>query len=122
MCSRPRMRRPSSSVRSQSPSLGSVWLSFDCISMTWFSICPCDFISVTALGLGDRVYAKISRVDMEERPQRLDGIGQSQSGGLILEPIDVLLQRREQKAFTRVWFVLQPLFPAEASNDWKGPI
>lgn len=52
--------------------------------MTWFLLCPCDFISVTALGLGDRVYAKISRVEMDERPQRLDGIGQSQSAGLIL--------------------------------------
>ncbi|PRQ35872.1 putative ATPase, AAA-type, core, P-loop containing nucleoside triphosphate hydrolase [Rosa chinensis] len=60
-----------------------------------------DFIPVTAPGLGDRVYAKISRVEMEERPQRLHGTGQSQSGGLISEPIDVLLQRLEQEAFTR---------------------
>lgn len=34
-----------------------------------------DFIPVTAPSLGDRVYAKISRVEMEERPQR------GQSGG-----------------------------------------
>lgn len=56
-----------------------------------------DFIPVTSLG--DRVYAKISRVEMEERPQRLHVAGQS--GGLILEPVDVLLQRLEQEAFTR---------------------
>ncbi|XP_050375424.1 uncharacterized protein LOC126792944 [Argentina anserina] len=61
-----------------------------------------DFIPVTAPGSGDRVYAKIHRVEVEERPHRLHGAARSQSaGGLISEPIDVLLQRLEQEAFTR---------------------
>ncbi|KAL6189638.1 hypothetical protein ACLB2K_041024 [Fragaria x ananassa] len=57
-----------------------------------------DFIPVTAPGLGDRVYAKISRVEMEQPLHR----GRSQSaGGLISEPIHVLMQRIEQDAFTK---------------------
>ncbi|KAJ6945543.1 hypothetical protein NC651_000565 [Populus alba x Populus x berolinensis] len=58
-----------------------------------------DFIPVTAPSGGDRVYAKICRVDAEQRAKKLDF--KSQSNGLISEPINVLLQRMEQEAFTK---------------------
>ncbi|KAG6787907.1 hypothetical protein POTOM_003954 [Populus tomentosa] len=58
-----------------------------------------DFIPVTAPSGGDRVYAKICRVDTEQGAKKLDF--KSQSNGLISEPINVLLQRMEQEAFTK---------------------
>ncbi|CAK7336240.1 unnamed protein product [Dovyalis caffra] len=58
-----------------------------------------DFIPVTAPSGGDRVYAKMCRVDMEEGAKKLHF--KSQSNGLISEPINVLLQRMEQEAFTK---------------------
>ncbi|GAV66147.1 AAA domain-containing protein [Cephalotus follicularis] len=60
-----------------------------------------DFIPVTApCGSGDRVYAKICRVDCEATTKKLDIEAQSKNG-LILDPINVLLERVEQKAFTK---------------------
>ncbi|KAJ6713084.1 P-LOOP CONTAINING NUCLEOSIDE TRIPHOSPHATE HYDROLASES SUPERFAMILY PROTEIN [Salix purpurea] len=58
-----------------------------------------DFIPVTAPSGGDRVYAKICRVDTEQGAKKLDF--KSQSNGLISEPINVLLQKMEQEAFTK---------------------
>ncbi|XP_048235422.1 chromosome transmission fidelity protein 18 homolog isoform X3 [Ricinus communis] len=58
-----------------------------------------DFIPITAPSGGDRVYAKICRVETEERLKKLDM--KSQSNGLISEPVNVLLQRMEQEAFTK---------------------
>ncbi|XP_012092645.1 chromosome transmission fidelity protein 18 homolog isoform X2 [Jatropha curcas] len=58
-----------------------------------------DFIPVTAPSGGDRVYAKICRVEREERSKKLDV--RSQSKGLTVEPFNVLLQRLEQEAFTK---------------------
>ncbi|KAF3457642.1 hypothetical protein FNV43_RR02300 [Rhamnella rubrinervis] len=58
-----------------------------------------DFIPVTAPSGGDRAYVKINVVDKEERRKKLGVI--VQSGGLILEPINVLLQKVEQEAFTK---------------------
>ncbi|KAG6731295.1 hypothetical protein I3842_01G122700 [Carya illinoinensis] len=57
-----------------------------------------DCIPVTSPS-GDRVYAKICRVVGEERSKKLDM--KEQSGGLILEPVNILLQRVEQEAFTK---------------------
>ncbi|KAJ9154037.1 hypothetical protein P3X46_027415 [Hevea brasiliensis] len=58
-----------------------------------------DFIPVTAPSGGDRVYAKICRVEREERSKKLDV--KSQSNGLVLEPVNVLLRRVEEDAFTK---------------------
>ncbi|EXC20805.1 Chromosome transmission fidelity protein 18-like protein [Morus notabilis] len=58
-----------------------------------------DFIPVTAPSGGDRVYAKMSIEEMNERREKLSL--RTQSGGLIEEPINVLLQRVEQEAFTK---------------------
>lgn len=57
-----------------------------------------DCIPVTAPS-GDRVYAKMCRVEREERLNKMHM--KVQSGGLILEPVNVLLQRVEQEAFTK---------------------
>ncbi|KAH7521831.1 hypothetical protein FEM48_Zijuj07G0073800 [Ziziphus jujuba var. spinosa] len=59
-----------------------------------------DFIPVTAPSGGDRVYAKINRFEKVEQPKKKFDVV-SQSGGLILEPINVLLQKAEQEAFTK---------------------
>ncbi|KAL5542552.1 hypothetical protein UlMin_010262 [Ulmus minor] len=59
-----------------------------------------DCIPVTAPGGGDRVYAKISREERDERPKKLDA--KTRSGGLTWEPIGVLLQKLEQEAFEKV--------------------
>ncbi|KAK2643910.1 hypothetical protein Ddye_019105 [Dipteronia dyeriana] len=53
---------------------------------------------VTAPG-GDRVYAKICRFETEERLKKLNV--KSNSNGLILEPLNVLLEKLEQDAFTK---------------------
>ncbi|XP_021822992.1 chromosome transmission fidelity protein 18 homolog isoform X2 [Prunus avium] len=58
-----------------------------------------DFIPVTAPGAGDRVYAKICRIERVERPKILRATGKF--GGLISEPIKDLLQRVEQEAFMK---------------------
>ncbi|ONI20120.1 hypothetical protein PRUPE_3G316000 [Prunus persica] len=58
-----------------------------------------DFIPVTAPGAGDRVYAKICRIERVERPKILRAKGKF--GGLISEPIKDLLQRVEQEAFMK---------------------
>ncbi|KAE8076222.1 hypothetical protein FH972_014885 [Carpinus fangiana] len=56
-------------------------------------------IPVTAPS-GDRVYAKICRVEREEpRLKKLDV--KAQSGGLILEPVSILLQKVEREAFSK---------------------
>ncbi|KAM3756300.1 hypothetical protein ACB098_02G101700 [Castanea mollissima] len=57
-----------------------------------------DCIPVTAPS-GDRVYAKICRVAREERLNKLHA--KTQSRALILEPVNVLLQRVEQEAFAK---------------------
>ncbi|XP_065862856.1 uncharacterized protein [Euphorbia lathyris] len=58
-----------------------------------------DFIPVTAPTGGDMVYAKISRVESEERCKMMDF--KSRSSGLISDPVNVLLQRLEAEAFTK---------------------
>ncbi|KAJ8747494.1 hypothetical protein K2173_014393 [Erythroxylum novogranatense] len=54
-----------------------------------------DFFPVTAPGGNDRVYAKLCRVSKEEASMKI------QSNGLMLEPVNVLMQRMDQEAFTR---------------------
>ncbi|XP_048129334.1 chromosome transmission fidelity protein 18 homolog isoform X3 [Rhodamnia argentea] len=56
-------------------------------------------VPVTAPG-GDRVYAKICRFDIDSRPKKLDT--RAQSDGLTTEPVNLLLQRCEKEAFTKV--------------------
>ncbi|PON63766.1 ATPase, AAA-type, core [Parasponia andersonii] len=58
-----------------------------------------DFIPVTAPSGGDRVYAKVVKEERKERREKLDM--KTPSGGLIVEPINVLLQKVEQEAFTK---------------------
>ncbi|GLT97836.1 hypothetical protein SLE2022_153820 [Rubroshorea leprosula] len=58
-----------------------------------------DFLPVTAPSSGDRVYARVCRVECELRTKKLDVTGQSND--LISEPFDVLLQRIEQQAFNK---------------------
>ncbi|KAL3726756.1 hypothetical protein ACJRO7_031624 [Eucalyptus globulus] len=55
-------------------------------------------VPVTAPG-GDRVYAKICRFDIDSRPKKLDT--RARSDGLIIEPVNLLLQRCEKEAFTK---------------------
>ncbi|XAR62771.1 hypothetical protein NMG60_11017642 [Bertholletia excelsa] len=57
-----------------------------------------DCIPVTGLE-GDRVYAKMSRVQEEDRLKKLDI--KAYSHGLILEPIHILMQRAEREAFSK---------------------
>ncbi|KAA8548452.1 hypothetical protein F0562_000136 [Nyssa sinensis] len=68
-----------------------------------------DCIPVTGPG-GERVYAKISRVDREDRLKKLDL--NLHKIGLISEPINVLMQRVEHDAFMKA---LQA--SAEGQND-----
>ncbi|XVE81404.1 hypothetical protein DITRI_Ditri15bG0060700 [Diplodiscus trichospermus] len=56
-----------------------------------------DCVPVTAPSGGERVYAKISRVQRDERLDKLNL--KERSNGLISEPVNVLLQRMEQQAF-----------------------
>ncbi|XP_062109092.1 uncharacterized protein LOC133819774 [Humulus lupulus] len=58
-----------------------------------------DFIPVTAPSGGDRVYAKITTEEMNERREKL--YVKTPSAGLMAESIDVLLQKVEQEAFTK---------------------
>ncbi|XP_059632203.1 uncharacterized protein LOC132274873 [Cornus florida] len=57
-----------------------------------------DCVPVTGTD-GHRVYAKISRVDKEDKLKRLDM--KAYSNGLISEPINVLMQRVEHDAFMK---------------------
>ncbi|XP_021896934.1 chromosome transmission fidelity protein 18 homolog [Carica papaya] len=56
-------------------------------------------IPITAPNGGDRVYARICRLEGEERIKKLNL--RAQSNGLILEPINSLLQKAEQEAFAK---------------------
>ncbi|OMO88327.1 hypothetical protein COLO4_20296 [Corchorus olitorius] len=54
---------------------------------------------ITAPSGGERVYAKISTAQRDERSKKLDI--RERFNGLISEPVNVLLQRAEQQAFTK---------------------
>ncbi|XVF84667.1 hypothetical protein PTKIN_Ptkin17bG0055900 [Pterospermum kingtungense] len=57
-----------------------------------------DCVPITAPSSGERVYAKISRAQRDERSKKLN---LKESKGLILEPINVLLQKVEREAFAK---------------------
>ncbi|KAK4266311.1 hypothetical protein QN277_027254 [Acacia crassicarpa] len=48
---------------------------------------------------GDRVYARLDRLEGEERMKKLDV--RANSDGLILEPINILFEKMDQEAFTK---------------------
>ncbi|XWS35110.1 hypothetical protein CRYUN_Cryun21dG0098100 [Craigia yunnanensis] len=58
-----------------------------------------DYVPVTAPSGGERVYAKISKAQRDERLKKLNL--KERSNGLIFEPVNVLLQRVEQQAFDK---------------------
>ncbi|CAN0915710.1 Fatty acid amide hydrolase [Linum grandiflorum] len=58
-----------------------------------------DFIPVTAPGGEDRVYAKLCTVQTDRGAIQLDL--KSKSGGLLVEPINVLFEKAEQLAFNK---------------------
>ncbi|XVF38043.1 hypothetical protein REPUB_Repub20aG0063800 [Reevesia pubescens] len=70
-----------------------------------------DSIPITAPSGGERVYAKISRAQRDERLKKLNL--NERSNGLIFEPVNVLLQRVEQQAFAKA---------LEASSEHQSDI